>query len=268
MGRFLVCPPDFFGVKYDINPHMTGNIGKADRGISRGQWANLIQELRKHSDVVEVSPQPHLPDMVFTANAGLIRGEKPYQEAIVANFKHPERQPESEFFRNWFLEDGLTVHMLESSFEGAGDALWDTMNDHTLWMAYGFRTHADAAIEITRFWPDIQIISLELSNPDFYHLDTCFCPLPHGEILFYPLAFTPESQKKILRSGRRLIPLSLSDANSFAANAVAVDRTIFLNEASPALKESLGQYDYQVVEICLDEFMKAGGSAKCLTLAL
>ena len=114
------------------------------------------------------------------------------------------------------------------------------------------------------------MISLRLIDERFYHLDTCFCPLNDGYLLYYPQAFDQESRRQIaLRfpESKRIVVTQL-DAMKFACNAVNVGDQIFLNEAGPDLINQFVRAGFKVVQIGLSEFLKAGGAAKCLTLRL
>jgi N-dimethylarginine dimethylaminohydrolase len=268
-SRFLMCPPDYFGVEYVINPWMRGNLGKVT-GSAAVQWNALYRLLTETLSVtVELAtPQPGLPDMVFTANAGLVRGSV----SIPARFRHKERQGEEPHFRQWFTRHRYTLRDLPEgiSFEGEGDALFDGEDYDLLWAAMGFRSDAAAHSYLADIL-DVEVVPLGLVDERFYHLDTCFTPLPHGYFLWYPPAFDAESQARILRH----IPepdrhaLSDEDAAAFACNAIPVgENDIVLNDASPTLTDWLNRCGFTVHATPLTEFMKAGGSAKCLVLRL
>ena len=156
------------------------------------------------------------------------------------------------------------------AFEGAGDALFDTMDPTLLWAAYGFRTDLAAHAHVSRLL-DVEVVSLRLADRRFYHLDTCFCPLPGGRVLWYPAAFDPESQSLVeqrVPSAHRLA-VSTEDALAFACNAVAVDaENVVLHHASSALVDALRAWGIQSHLTPLSEFLKSGGAAKCLTLCL
>ena len=73
--RLLMCAPEHFTVSYEINDWMRVANGP-DPEKARRQWTALYDILREEvgADVHLVTPQPGLPDMVFTANAGLTKG--------------------------------------------------------------------------------------------------------------------------------------------------------------------------------------------------
>ena len=261
-----MCPPDQYDVDYVINPWMEGNLHKPSRETAAGQWRALYQILKREAEVESISPQPGLPDMVFTANAGLAVGRK----FVLSRFLHRERQGEEEPFKKWFSKSGFEIFELPQDlpFEGAGDALLDRQGT-CLWAGYGFRSELDSHPLLAQ-WLDLEVISLRLIDPRFYHLDTCFCPLEGGWLLYYPQAFDAYSNGLIeqrVPSDKR-IPVVEADAFRFACNAVNIGRQIVVNQVGPELRGRLENAGFKVQETPLNEFMKSGGGAKCLTLRL
>ena len=105
MIKFLLCKPTFYGVKYEINPWM--DIEKSPSwGKANSQWNKLKTVIFKcKAKVNYLNPSPALPDMVFTANAGILKGDT----FIPSNFLHKERQGEKDHFKRWFKEAGYQV---------------------------------------------------------------------------------------------------------------------------------------------------------------
>ena len=264
--RFLMCPPDLYDVDYVINPWMEGNIHKPSRKVAAEQWSALRRRLAETSDVDTIKPAQGLPDMVFTANAGVAIGKK----VVLSRFLHRERQGEEEHFKRWFKSHDFEVFELppDLPFEGAGDALLDR-SGACLWAGYGFRSELDAHPLVAQ-WLDIEVISLRLIDSRFYHLDTCFCPLQGGYLLYYPQAFDAYSNRLIEQRipAEKRIVVSETDAVNFACNAVNVGKFVFANQMSSELRQRLADAGFEVIETPLTEFMKAGGGAKCLTLRL
>ena len=262
--RFLMCPPDHYDVDYVINPWMEGNIHKSSRDRAVEQWEKLHHVLKDHALVDLVNPEKGWPDMVFTANAGLVLGKN----VVLSRFYHKERQGEEPYFKKWFEDQGYTVYELPKDlpFEGAGDALLDR-EGRWLWAGYGFRSELDSHPYLAK-WLDIEVLSLRLIDERFYHLDTCFCPLAGGYLLYYPPAFDSYSNRLIeMRvAPEKRIAIAEADAVNFACNAVNVDDVVVMNKVSDSLKQRLKECGFQVVETPLTEFLKAGGAAKCLTL--
>jgi len=260
----MMCAPDHYDVDYVINPWMEGNIHKSSRDRAVEQWQKLYGILVDNATVDLIQPQKGVPDLVFTANAGLVLEKT----AILSRFFHKERQGEEPYFQQWFEENGFTVHVLPKDlpFEGAGDALLDR-EGRWLWAGYGFRSELDSHSYLAK-WLDIEVLSLRLMDERFYHLDTCFCPLADGYLLYYPPAFDSYSNRRIemhVPSEKRIAVTEL-DAVNFACNAVNIDKLIVMNKASDALKAQLGDAGFHIIETPLTEFLKAGGAAKCLTL--
>jgi N-dimethylarginine dimethylaminohydrolase len=264
-----MCPPDRFSVEYVINPWMDGHIGDVDRARAHGQWEALraILEGPLRAMIATTDPIEGLPDMVFTANAGLVHDGK----FVPARFRYEERRGEEKHFESWFRFSGFDKVAIEGFNEGAGDLLFGTDSESrtVLYAARGFRTDSRAH-ESLRKAIFVPVESLDLVDPRFYHLDTCFCPLPGGALVWYPPAFAAESVNKIQAAysqGNRF-EVSADDATRFACNAVAVPGHVVLNDCSVTLGDWLGQRGFQVHRTPLDEFMKSGGAAKCLTLRI
>ncbi len=264
--RFLMCPPNHFGVNYVINPWMEGNIGRVNRREAVSQWNNLRYLLSSVANIEMATPAPGLPDMVFTANAGLALDN----EVVVSRFSTIERQPEEALFRRWFESSGYMIHHApeELHFEGGGDALLD-FDGRWIWAAYGSRTSLESHPYLATIF-NIEVISVRLVDPRFYHLDTCFLPLPDGYVMYYPDALDTYSNRVIQSrvSLQKRITINIDDALLFAANAVVTGDTIIMNKCSARLAEKLRSIGLTVAQTELSEFIKAGGSAKCLTLKL
>ena len=271
MHRFLMCPPEYFGVEYVINPWMEGKLGGVTRDTAQDQWVALHSLLTNRLGVgtVLVAPQPGLPDIVFTANAASVRDGI----AVPARFRYPERQGEEPFYRAALEEAGYTIHALPDgiAFEGAGDALFyeEETQKPLLFAAQGFRTDPESHPYLAEIFA-ADVVSLQLVDPRFYHLDTCFCPLPNGYVLWFPPAFDGESQHKITETiaEEKRYTVSTADATAFACNAVGVGEHIVMNCATDSLRDKLALWGFTTHVTPLSEFMKAGGSAKCLTLRL
>jgi N-dimethylarginine dimethylaminohydrolase len=257
-----MCPPDYYGIEYEINPWMNRSRG-SDAARARGQWQHLHDALVGLGVRVELmKPEPGLPDLVFTANAGLMFGIRFFS----SRFRHEVRARETPHFDAWFAAHGFTVETLPEGmyFEGAGDALFC---GPTLFAGYRIRSDVRGHQYLGQVLHR-QVLPLELVDPSFYHLDTCFCPLAPGEALYYPPAFDAYGRKVIESHIPRLIAANDADAHRFGCNAVVVGKTVVLNAGCEQLAEDLRGWGYAVVQVELGEFIKSGGSAKCLTLRL
>lgn len=260
--RILMCPPNYYGIEYEINPWMDRARG-SDSPTAHRQWQALVDTLTELGVSIEfVDPVAGLPDLVFTANAGLVFGAK----ALISRFRYRVRQREVPVFEAWFRDHGFEVESLPAGqfFEGAGDALFC---GETLFAGYRYRSDARSHQWIGEHF-GVETLPLELVDPRFYHLDTCFCPLADGEAIWYPGAFDLYGGKVIQARVARLIEVSADEAASFSCNAVVCGRSVVLNDGSPRLARDLERAGYRVFPLPLGEFIKAGGSAKCLTLRL
>ncbi|MCP4192071.1 MAG: amidinotransferase [Planctomycetaceae bacterium] len=262
MAEILMCPPDYFGIEYEINPWMNCQRN-ADRDLAVSQWEQLRCTLiAAGATIQEMTPVAGLPDLVFTANAALVFHKK----ALISRFRPVERQPEQLHDASWFQENGFEVQQMVEPFcfEGAGDALFC---GDTLWAGYRMRSDALAQQAIGKVL-DVQVIPLELVDPYYYHLDTCFCPLSPNTAMYYPAAFDDYGRRVLCQSIDHLIEIEEQEARHFAANAVVVGNTVVTNVGCPRLHRSLQQGGFVPIDTPLGEFVKAGGSAKCLTLRL
>lgn len=266
LAHLLMCDPRNFEVSYSINPWMRPGFGQVDRVRAKRQWQALRRELSVQADVSVMPAHTGLPDQVFTANAALIWGRR----AVPARFRHGERQGEQRHYETWLRAAGFEIVVPPDGlyFEGAGDALFENEGAR-LWLGSGPRSDVRMAPWLMRTL-DVRVEPLHLADPRFYHLDTCFCPLPRGNLLWFPAAFDEESRLRIAAAfpADRRIAVVESEATRFACNAICVGDTVFGDGVGDATEARLGHLGLDVVRVQLDEFQKSGGSAKCLTLRL
>lgn len=261
--KILMCHPNYYGIEYEINPWMNVHV-KTDHHTAINQWNALYHAIIQCGAEIElITPIAGWPDMVFTANAGLFYKNK----IILSHFKFKERQGELPYFKTWFEKAGFDivnrVNNRTPFFEGAGDAL---LAGNLLFAGYGFRSER-SFYEETSFFNQEKLIYCELTDPYFYHLDTCFCPLNETLALWYPAAFTKESQKK-MASAIKLIEVTKEEARLFACNAVVIDNYVILPSSCPQISAALEQEKFTVYPLAMCEYLKAGGACKCLTLTL
>ena len=273
---FLTTDPGHFEVFYRINPWMSPDAWSADpaAGLAAARAASqaLAAQLRRFGARIETVPAVRgLPDLVFPANAAVVLNRR----VLLARFRYPERQGEEAIFAAAFADlkrQGLVDEIItlpDGVFqEGAGDAIWDA-DRHVFWTGHGPRSSAEAPRVIADVFGQ-DVIALELATERFYHLDTCFCPLAGGNVLFYPAAFTPEGLARIhhhVPEARRIVA-SDEEAAAFCVNAVNLGDEIVMAKAPPSLKAKLSARGYRVTEVDLSPFMLSGGAAYCMTLRL
>src|SRR3989441_3456672 len=264
--RFLLCTPRFYRVEYVINPWMEGNVGRTDAEEAMRQWEALRAALAARADPALLEPAPGLPAMPFTANAGLV----PDDTFVSARFRFPQRAPETRHAVEWFRRRGSRIVELpgRGTFEGEGDALFQP-GAPLLWGGYGVRTALQAHRHLAEVL-DVEVVPLRLVDERFYHLDTCFCPLPEGRVFYYPDAFDRESLERIAARvpAEQRCEGDPADALHFACNAVVTGGAVITNFASDALRERLERWGHEVVLCPLGQFILAGGAAKCLVIQL
>ncbi len=262
MNRLLLCPPDFYSIRYEINPWMNQSRD-VDPTAARFQWWQLHHMLHFLGCEVEVlAPAQGWPDMVFTANAGLVHGRR----FVSSRFRHPERQGETPAYEAWFATHGYDVQTLpgNQTFEGEGDALW---LGETLVCGHGFRSDPEAHDWLAEAL-HCAVLSVRLVNSHFYHLDTCFCPLADGAALWYEPAFDAESRKRLRQHVPQLIAVSDPEALRFACNTVIVDKHAIMPAGCVAIGRCLREMGYECHPLPMGEFIKAGGACKCLVLQM
>lgn len=260
--QILMCPPTFYGIEYEINPWMSRQK-QADHEQAIAQW-NALREMLENAGAQTrlLDPVTGLPDMVFTANAALVYRRR----AVMARFRFPQRQGETSHDEAWLRAAGFKIEHLPQSvfFEGAGDALFC---GDTLFAGYRIRNDVHGHQQIGGMF-SCRVIPVELVDPYYYHLDTCFCPLAPGLAIYLPAAFDDYGRRAMEEAVDELIEVNTDEAARFACNAVVVGRAVITNIGCPKLHQALAARGFHPRETPLDEFVKAGGSAKCLTLRL
>jgi N-dimethylarginine dimethylaminohydrolase len=275
-AHILMCAPDHFTVSYAINPWMDPVQWAAQAGTlideARREWRGLHRRLKKLGATIElIPPVDELPDLVFTANAAVVMDGI----ALVARFRHAERQGEEAHFERGFREIWArgaiaAVRTMPEGvlLEGAGDCVWDTARQ-IFWMGYGPRSQYEAAAIVQETF-GLETLALELVNPRFYHMDTAISPLPRGELMYVPSAFSEDGLRQIHErvAPEQRIALGPEDAAVFAANSVHLGDDIVMSSCSAALRQRLQDAGYRVHPTALGAFHRSGGSAFCLTLRL
>jgi N-dimethylarginine dimethylaminohydrolase len=257
-----MCPPSYFAVLYEINPWMHREV-PVDCGRAAQQWENLRATLRAAGAQIEhLNPVDGLPDMVFTANAGVVNGS----QFIPARFAREQRQPESAFDAAWFAARGYRIDWLPEAVhhEGAGDAL--PFGD-VLVSGYRWRSDAASHVQLSAL-TGAPVRSVELVDERLYHLDLAFCPLDHRRAIVAPSAWDQYGRRVIEALVPELLPLDDDEALRFCANSVVVDTTIVMGYCTPRIGAQLERWGFDVVVCDVSEFQRAGGGCRCLTLAL
>ncbi|HEX3364697.1 dimethylarginine dimethylaminohydrolase family protein [Phenylobacterium sp.] len=272
-ARFLMTDPAAFDVSYRINPWMDPGAWTAEHRAAAlaasGELRAALQALGAHVETIEAVRG--LPDLVFPANAAVVLDGR----VLLARFRHPERQGEETVFRAVFARlkaRGVVSEVIDLPDgvlqEGAGDAIWDAGRGW-FWAGFGPRSNR-ASLGVIRKVFGREVVGLELASERFYHLDTCFCPLVGGEVLYHPDAFTPDAlatiRARIAEADR--IEATAEEAAAFCVNAVNLGQTLVMARAPATLRAKLEARGYRLVEIDLAPFIRSGGAAYCMTLRL
>jgi N-dimethylarginine dimethylaminohydrolase len=264
--HYLMCPPTHFEVTYAINPWMDPDQ-PVDTARAVAQWEALRAAYVAHGHRVDViEPIPGLPDMVYAANGGVIVGGR----ALAARFTYAQRAAEGPAYEQWFRASGLqSLGQATELNEGEGDLL--VLGDVVL-AGTGFRTTVAAHREVEERL-GLPVVTLELVDPRFYHLDTALAVLDDGtggrpEVAYYPPAFSARSLDVL----RQMFPDALvatdADAAVLGLNAVSDGRHVFVTERATAMHAALRERGFEPVGIELGELLKGGGSVKCCTLEI
>jgi N-dimethylarginine dimethylaminohydrolase len=264
MATMMMSPPDHFAVAYEINPFMHIAVA-VDHERAVAQWEGLRDVVIGLGAEVRLQPPaPGLPDLVFTANAGLVLDGV----AVPARFRHDERGGEEPLGRAWFAAQGLEVRELPGAhpFEGAGDAM-PAGPDGVVLAGYRWRTSIAAHAPLARVLGR-PVRSVALADPRFYHLDLALLPLGARRALAVGAAFDGYSRRVVAAVVPEVEELTLDEGLAFVANAVVVGDAVVLHRCPPRVGRVLAAWGYDAVEAPVDEFLKAGGSCRCLTLRL
>lgn len=277
--NILLCSPDCFEVRDEKNVHMVGHAGSTDRQEARHQWESLksiYETLRERGIVQELEVIPgaeDCEDMVFCANQSFPWQLKDGSKIVVmSRMRHASRQREVIHFEQFFERKGFrSLHLkTEGRLEGMGDLI-PHPGRRLIYGGYGHRSSKEIYEELSKLL-ETEIVPLELGNPAFYHLDTCFVPLSESSVMLCEKAFTPEGLEVISRSFSKLYSVSVEEAIScFSLNAHAFEagnrRIAILQQGSVEARHILETEGFEIVETDTSEFMKSGGSVFCMKMA-
>jgi arginine dihydrolase len=256
--HYAMTAPTFFAVEYAINPWMDTSTA-VDTHVAMNQWETLRQTYKELGHTVElVEPVAGLPDMVYAANGGLVVNGK----AVVARFAYPQRAGESGAYAEWMTRHHFDPAETRHINEGQGDLL---VVGAIVLAGYGFRTERQAHAEIAAH-VGMPVVSLELVDPRFYHLDTALAVLDDTTIAYYPPAFSDEARMKLLELFPDAIEVAEADANVLGLNVVSDGLNVVMPAAATGFAEQLRAAGFRPIGVDLSELLKGGGSVKCCTL--
>lgn len=257
-----MCHPRYFQIRHQLNP-WTDVKQKINREKAISQWQKLRGLIEKFlsAETFCLKPKKSLPDLVFSADAGVVY----HQSFVQANFYHPQRKKEGEIYSQWFKKRGYQLYQLTNgfSFEG-GDFLF---HQEKILAGWGFRTTKEAHQKIAKLFGK-KVISLKLISPYFYHLDMALCILDKKTAVFYPQAFADGSCQLIKKIFPNLITAEKEEAFNFCLNSLVYQKKIISPEGLKGLATKFNLLGFQVKEIDVSEFKKAGGAVHCLIKSL
>lgn len=262
--HYLMCEPTHYTVSYEINPWMD-STRYTDAGLAVQQWQVLKEAFESFGHVVEtIEPIPGLPDMVYAANGATVVDGLVYSAA----FRYPERQPEGPAYEKWFADHGYVTHTAEQVNEGEGDILG--VGD-VLLAGTGFRTDRAAHDEIARV-TGREVVSLELVDAHYYHLDTALAVLDsttgREQVAYYPPAFSDSSRAELERRYPDAVIASEADAACLGLNAVSDGLNVVVAPGAVDLAAQLTARGFRPHPVDTSELLKGGGGAKCCTLEI
>jgi N-dimethylarginine dimethylaminohydrolase len=258
--HYLMCRPTYFAVEYAINPWMDPTA-PVDAALAIAQWERLREiYLGLGHTVEEIEPLPGLPDMVFAANGGTVVDGR----AMAVQFHDPQRADEAPAYRTWFERAGFEMFAPKHTNEGEGDIL---LAGELLLAGTGFRTAHATHAQLQEVFGR-PVITLQLVDPRFYHLDTALCVLDDRTVAYLPEAFSPGSQAALRRLFPDAIHAAAADAEVLGLNAVSDGRHVVLPAQATGFAAQLRERGYEPIGVDLSELRKAGGGPKCCTLTL
>ena len=260
--HYLMCPPTWFDVVYAINPWMDPRV-PVDRDRAYAQWSALVAAYEGAGHRVDLlDPVPGLPDLVFAANGATVVDGR----TLGARFATPQRAAEAAVHRSWHARSGVLHGGLASPVavnEAEGDF---AVLSSVVLAGHGFRTSLEAHAELAAL-TGREVVSLELVDPRYYHLDVALAVLDADtdHVAYHPPAFSPRAQAILAERFPDAVLADEADALAFGLNLVGDGRNVFMPTGATHLRDALEALGYDPVELDTSELIRGGGSVKCCT---
>lgn len=281
----LTVSPEFFDIKYPINPWMREGH-KVNHMRAASQYDGFQRLLRDHGTVFTIpapilDPEAKLPDIIYAADAAVFLPGLREPTAVLSNMSRAHRRPESEPWSAFFQSAGIKLLRLDHGefFEGSGEAIF-TPDFKRCFCGYGIRTNKRGALALNVLMereyrhqgvPEKKPIfhMIKLINPKFFHLDLCFRPLPGGHALIRRNAIAPHSIELIEAIYGRDNLIDVSDDEPFACNGVIHEKTYMCASGiTDRTLKAIQKSGTTVLTVPMTEFEKGGGSLKCMVLPI
>ena len=264
--HYAMTAPQYFTVEYAINPWMD-TATPVDTALALSQWETLRQVYAGLGHTVDlVAPRAGLPDMVYAANGGFVLDGIAYG----ASFTYAQRQPEGPAYMEWFREHGFDVREPAEINEGEGDFL---LAGDVILAGTGFRSDSRSHEEVARIFGR-EVVSLQLINPSFYHLDTAIAVISDGtgvdpaNIAYLPSAFDEASLTALRSRFPDAIVVTEEDAAVLGLNSFSDGRHVVIASRAHDFARQLRERGYEPIGVDLSELLLGGGGVKCCTLEL
>jgi N-dimethylarginine dimethylaminohydrolase len=277
----LLCTPDYFDIVDVKNIHMLGNTGTLQKDLAVAQWHELKNIYHKLAaakilqQVYIIQGVADCEDMVFAANQSfpwMLNGRK---TVVMSKMRHQSRQREVPYFEKFYENLGYDIlHLQQASmFEGMGDTI-PHYGKNLLYGGYGHRSDIVAYQEISELL-QVPVVTLELIDERFYHLDTCFIPVDENTVFLCRDAFTAEGIEALKKLFKNIIEIPVDEAvHYFALNAHCINdqvtgrRCAIIQKGTVITRKLLQEHGYEVIETDTSEYIKSGGSVFCMKMML
>lgn len=258
--HLLMCAAKHFRVDYEINPYMHSSIQPDSAAAVAEHEAIVAAHLAAGRHVEFLTADPACPDMVYTANAAVVRGGR----AVLANLP-PQRQAETPHHRGWLADHGIDVVEAPYPFSGQGDAL---PCGELLLASYGQRSDERVHTVLAKHL-GYEVVPLRTVSAYWYDLDLAIAVIDNPHTLAYDSrALDEPSQRRLRGLGLDLIEVSAEEAERFALNLISDGTTVTMTTGAPKLARELRDRELNVVELDTTELRKGGGGVRCTALTV
>ncbi|NQW18356.1 MAG: hypothetical protein HQ478_12810 [Chloroflexi bacterium] len=234
------------------------------------QWNGMVEAMEEAGAEVELlEPSPDSPAQVFTADGAVILGD---HQALILRNDGPRGALEPRNFADWLRDDGFEVESIPPNRTLDGG---NTLRLHDDSFACGLKPEADGSGEryfakLLKLTGGTLLHQIRLTDRRYLHLDMAIGRVGDAGYLVFKSAL--ENGLASLEGtpivDREIILVDTQDAERFACNGITIGDTFMTGKISASLIDAIERLGYRAVTLDLDEFHKAGGGLKCLTLPL